>query len=78
MDDPYDNSIAMRNGYMELVGYIESNAPEKFRFVSHHLEQEYHLSTGVIGSFYALRSLYQKFPLPTGKIKQGLDSIKKH
>lgn len=78
LDDPYDNSIAMRNGYMKLVGYIESNAPEKFRFVSHHLEQEYHVSTGVIGPFYALRSLYQKFPLPTAKIKKGLDAIKKH
>lgn len=36
------------------------------------------MSTGVIASFYALRSLYQKFPLPTVKIRQGLESIKKH
>ncbi|BFT31742.1 hypothetical protein D210916BOD24_29180 [Alteromonas sp. D210916BOD_24] len=78
LDDPYENSIAMRNGYMELVEYIDSEAPAKFRFVSHHLEQEYHTSTGVIGPFYALRSLYRKFPLPTAKIKQGLDSIMKH
>lgn len=78
LDDPYDNSIAMRNGYMELSGYIERNSPEKFRFVSDHLEQEYHTSTAVIGPFYALRSLYQKFPLPTAKIKRGLDSILQH
>lgn len=78
LDDPYDNSIAMRDGYMELVRYIENNAPNKFRFFSHHLEQESHMSTAVIGPFYALRSLYRKFPLPTAKIKQGLDSILKH
>ncbi|WP_105188257.1 alpha/beta hydrolase-fold protein [Pseudoalteromonas sp. T1lg48] len=78
LDDPYDNSIAMRDGYMDLVTFIEHNAPEKFRFVSKHMEEEYHASTVVIGTFYALRSLYRKYPLPTAIVKQGLTAINQH
>ena len=78
LDDPYDNSVAMRNGYIELAKYIEQNAPEKFRFAAEHMEQEYHMSTIAVGPFYALRSLYRKFPLPTAKIKQGLEAILLH
>lgn len=78
LEDPYDNSIGMRDGYMELVKFIEQNAPDKFRFASNHMEEEYHMSTIVVGPFYALRDLYRKFPLPTAKIKLGLNAILQH
>lgn len=78
LDDPYENSIGMREGYIELVEFMDQSAPEKFRFSSKHMEHEYHAATVVVGPFDALRSLYQKYPLPTAKIKQGLDAIKKH
>ena len=78
LDDPYENSISMRNGYIDLAKFLEQNKSNHFRFESELMEQEYHASTIVVGTFYAFRTLYRKFPLPTATVKQGLSAILQH
>lgn len=78
LDDPYENSISMRNGYIDLAKFLEQNKSNHFRFESELMEQEYHASTIVVGTFYAFRTLYRKFPLPTATVKQGITAILQH
>jgi len=69
---------AMREAFDELTNTINKTKPAKFKFRSDVYEIETHMTTPVIGQFYAYRQLFSQWALPRENFKLGAESAEKH
>lgn len=65
----------MRKGFNELDTLLKNNSPEYFRSKAELFEQEEHVTTPIIGQYYAIRDLYSNWRVRIAKFVEGADPV---